>query len=252
MRCVTALRDALSRILCKRSIDESDINEFKRCCEVVAIRRAGDEIDDADFLKLYGYFKQAIVGDFNIKDTSDATESDLLKWTQWKKHKGMSKKEAMRAYINLVRQIYGHSDKEDTRYATVSSSYSRLKLNNEDVSDEDEGMFTLVAENHLGLLQMLLTEKPWLLSARTSEGLTALHIAADRGHLSIAKCLISHGADVNAVDNHGETPLFAAMEAQHHDMVALLQKAAGDQQINRYHNDLPIGYIIQERQQYRR
>lgn len=104
----------------------------------------------------------------------------------------MSKKEAMRAYINLVRQIYGHSDKDDTRYATMSSSYSRLKLNNEDVSDEDEGMFTLVAENHLGLLQRLLTgtialrngqyysEKPWLLSARTSEGLTALHIAADR------------------------------------------------------------------------
>lgn len=50
---------------------------------------------------------------------------------------------------------------------------------------------------------------------RDDEGCTALHFAADRGHVAIAQALIRAGADVNAQDNDGQAPLhYAALCAQ--------------------------------------
>ena len=43
--------------------------------------------------------------------------------------------------------------------------------------------------------------------ARDGSGRTSLHIAADFGHKEIAELLITKGADVNARDEYGDTPL---------------------------------------------
>jgi ankyrin repeat protein len=40
--------------------------------------------------------------------------------------------------------------------------------------------------------------------------MTPLHFAADRGHIEIVNILIANGADVNAVDEEGQTPLMIA------------------------------------------
>lgn len=41
---------------------------------------------------------------------------------------------------------------------------------------------------------------------KDSQGCTALHWAADKGHLDIIKALIQHGADIQAKDTDGMTP----------------------------------------------
>jgi hypothetical protein len=68
------------------------------------------------------------------------------------------------------------------------------------------------------------------MSANTSEPVrqvTALHNAAAQGHLRIIQTLIEHGADVNAADWHGNTPLINAAYFGHLDAVkALLEKGA--------------------------
>ncbi len=51
---------------------------------------------------------------------------------------------------------------------------------------------------------------------------TALHYAADNGHLEIVKLLIANDADVNAKDNTGYTPLHWAAMHGHLDIVKFL------------------------------
>ncbi|MGC8542550.1 MAG: ankyrin repeat domain-containing protein, partial [Vulcanisaeta sp.] len=48
-------------------------------------------------------------------------------------------------------------------------------------------------------------------NARDSYGKTPLHYAVEGGHLGVVKELLKHGADVNAKDNEGRTPLHYAI-----------------------------------------
>jgi ankyrin repeat protein len=47
--------------------------------------------------------------------------------------------------------------------------------------------------------------------------------------LEFAKLLLEHGADVNARDNDGKTPLTIALESKHPDIATLLRQHGGTQ-----------------------
>ncbi|MDA8085716.1 MAG: ankyrin repeat domain-containing protein, partial [Nitrospiraceae bacterium] len=59
-------------------------------------------------------------------------------------------------------------------------------------------------------------------NAKNNNGYTPLHRAAEFGHKDVAQTLIAHGADVNAKDNNGDTPLHEAAEGGQADIVKLL------------------------------
>jgi ankyrin repeat protein len=59
---------------------------------------------------------------------------------------------------------------------------------------------------------ILLKRNPDLARTTTRSGVTALHFAAMAGRFDVAEVLLRYHADVNALDNHGSTPL---MEASH-------------------------------------
>jgi ankyrin repeat protein len=59
-------------------------------------------------------------------------------------------------------------------------------------------------------------------------GLTALHIAAGNGNIPVATILLQHGAQINARDAAGYTPLIAAVKGRHEGMVHLLMKNGAD------------------------
>lgn len=57
---------------------------------------------------------------------------------------------------------------------------------------------------------------------------TALHLSVRYVALSAVHILVSHGADVNAVDSSGMTPLHMAAGTLHKDMIASLIEEGAD------------------------
>ncbi len=60
---------------------------------------------DQELLDLYGYFKQATVGDCNTDRPGMFDLKGKAKWDVWNSHKGMSKEAAEQAYIEMVERL---------------------------------------------------------------------------------------------------------------------------------------------------
>jgi len=65
-------------------------------------------------------------------------------------------------------------------------------------------------------------------NAKDDEGMTPLHFAAYVGRREIAELLIAAGADVNATDKHVMTPLHKAAFVGHKEIAELLIAKGGD------------------------
>ncbi|USW58008.1 Putative ankyrin repeat-containing domain superfamily [Septoria linicola] len=67
-------------------------------------------------------------------------------------------------------------------------------------------------------------EEEWLgaVNDTTQKGETVLHFAVAAADRDMVVFLLSNGADIDALDDHGQTPLFRAIRSQRQDIVALL------------------------------
>ena len=69
------------------------------------IKKSGKNLDNDMLLKLYGYYKQATVGDCNIECPGFWNVKEKAKWEAWEQHKGMKKTHGMKKYVKLVDKI---------------------------------------------------------------------------------------------------------------------------------------------------
>ncbi|KAL4431715.1 hypothetical protein ABPG74_017344 [Tetrahymena malaccensis] len=81
---------------------------------------------------------------------------------------------------------------------------------------------TAAKHNNLLLCDFFITKNKYLVYDFDYFYLTALHWASKRGHLKLTQFLIQKGADVNATDILGKTPLFYACQEGHIDIVKIL------------------------------
>jgi ankyrin repeat protein len=58
--------------------------------------------------------------------------------------------------------------------------------------------------------------------AKDCEGDTPLHDASSRGHLSVVKALMSGGADILAINDQGELPIYQAVRERHSEVAKYL------------------------------
>ena len=76
----------------------------------------------------------------------------------------------------------------------------------------------------LNLIRVIVENGLVDVDARGFMGMTPLHYVIRNGNVSIAKCLISAGADVNAKDNDGRSRLYEATLFCHKEMKNLLKQ----------------------------
>uniref|UniRef100_A0A3Q3EMY8 Acyl-CoA binding domain containing 7 n=1 Tax=Labrus bergylta TaxID=56723 RepID=A0A3Q3EMY8_9LABR len=81
----------------------SQILEFEKLAEDV--KNVKTRPTDQELLDLYGLYKQAIVGDINTERPGMLDLKGKAKWDAWNSRKGMSKEDAMTAYITLAKEI---------------------------------------------------------------------------------------------------------------------------------------------------
>ncbi len=75
---------------------------------------------------------------------------------------------------------------------------------------------------HLEIVKTLLTGLNIDVNAKNNSGLTALHLAAQYGHLKIVKILLEKMVDFNIQDKHGVTALHLAAQHGHVEVVGVL------------------------------
>ena len=68
-------------------------------------------------------------------------------------------------------------------------------------------------KGHLEIVKLLI-ESGTSLNERDKEMLTPLHDAARTGHFEVAKWLLENGANVNSIDEDGDTPLHLAVKSK--------------------------------------
>ena len=73
--------------------------------------------------------------------------------------------------------------------------------------DSTTQLFDAAAQGNVPVLTDLLAKKPFLVYFRLPDGTTPLHVSALWGTLGAAQLLVQKGADINARDSRGETPL---------------------------------------------
>jgi ankyrin repeat protein len=80
-------------------------------------------------------------------------------------------------------------------------------------------------------------------NARDSAGFTALHFAASQWALGVARLLLASGAQVDAVNRHGNTPLFDAVfnSRGRGERIELLRAAGADPRHANAAGQSPLG-----------
>lgn len=81
--------------------------------------------------------------------------------------------------------------------------------------------------NKPAIVDMLVAHNARL-DATDKEGNTALHWAADAGHVSIARSLVDAGIDIDMQNRQGLTPLLMAVRGGNLNMVRALIAAGAD------------------------
>lgn len=60
---------------------------------------------DAEMLELYGLYKQATIGNVNTDRPGMLDFTGKAKWDAWKSREGMSKDDAEKQYIEVVKRL---------------------------------------------------------------------------------------------------------------------------------------------------
>ncbi|CAK9297695.1 unnamed protein product [Gordionus sp. m RMFG-2023] len=89
----------------------ADLAKFEKAASDV--KNLKKKPDNNELLELYGLFKQATVGDCNTEKPGLLDIKEKAKWESWNAKKGMTKENAMKAYIKLAESLikkYGLKD----------------------------------------------------------------------------------------------------------------------------------------------
>ncbi|KAJ3167281.1 acyl-CoA binding domain-containing protein 6 [Geranomyces variabilis] len=193
-------------------------------------------------LELYSLFKTATAGPCVSDRPGFFDFRARAKWDAWAAKAGMSKPEAMRAYVALASEKSGWTDDAEVVEPDLQSSIithsrdgseekhmamavSRLENPEEEVLDASKTIWDWAREGRTDKVLAMLAEPTASIASTDQQGMTLLHWAADRGHVELMQELLNRTTAVDVVDSAGQTPLHLAVIVEHEDVVKLLLRA---------------------------
>lgn len=194
----------------------SDLEEtFERAA--AHLEKLVPQLDSNQLLGFYGLYKQATCG---VCDTSRPSWYQIQakqKWEAWKNLGDMSKQEAMESYIRAVGKLDATWDENSKSYPWVA--VSRLTNTDEELQDVDKTLLDWIKDGSEGKVDEMVSKDKAMVEKVDEDGMQPIHWAADRGNVSIVRCLVKAGADKNAKDNDGQTPLHYAASCGHEEAI---------------------------------
>jgi ankyrin repeat protein len=110
----------------------------------------------------------------------------------------------------------------------------------------DQELIRAACENNLAEVSRLLSVGADV-NAKNNYGETPLHEACRKGHVQVVKELVSHGADIEAKDNDESTPLHTAALRGHLPVVKMLLSGDADILAVKNYGELPIHKAVDGR-----
>lgn len=135
----------------------------------------------------------------------------------------------------LQEDIYNYASKGDCR--NLEKSFDSLKLHFIGIGNEpewyvgtyqkDQAIHKAAAKNYCDCISILLLHGANI-QAKNKYGNTPLHRAAAQGSADAVDLLIDKGADINSKNDDGETPLHRAVANGREEVVKLLLQHGND------------------------
>jgi len=111
---------------------------------------------------------------------------------------------------------------------------------------ENSVLARAIATGDADFVEMVLaTEETDIVDEGNAWGMTALHLAAENGHIDMVKTLLNHDAEVDAKNEMGATPLFYAAGNGYPDVVKLLLASGANVHICQKNKWTPLHHAVQ-------
>lgn len=254
-------------------IDPTLQNQFDKACAIA--KNELKSLPPNDQLMLYGLYKQAKFGNAaNLPSPSKLNMVAYSKYDAWTKFHTMPRDFAMTKYVEVVYHFVGNAAggigagesisrgglfgmQDDNADIIYDDDGEEIDFFTDDDDDDDKKYekgkpslsFGAQPSTLSHLPQGMITDKSNLLHAASENnpesikecilngadvneidenGQSALHLAADKGFATCVNVLLEAGADVNAADISGISVLEAAVIGGKIDVIKILVKAGAD------------------------
>ena len=213
----------------ERPPTEELVEDFEAAVAYVSMSDVALQAPNALKLRMYGLYKRATVGRCAVGRPGLADPAGRAKWDAWNaaEVRQMSQAEAMANYIAAVVGFMPDQPGGLGGAGPGDLGFSVSTLAN--AEGPGEPLDTLQGWTVNGDVAKVVAslEGGAAVDGVDEEGCTALHFAADRGHVDIIEVLVGRGASVDARDLDGQTPLhYAALCDRRDAYVALVRAGA--------------------------
>ncbi|CAJ0571535.1 unnamed protein product, partial [Mesorhabditis spiculigera] len=207
------------------------------------------EIDEKSLLHLYGLYKMATCGAPGAEDQPAFYDlRSRRKFDAWREMEGLEREQAMKQYVLKLDGLeIGWDPREKVVKQTFGKVPSRMAIEGQpdtvDSIESDEALWFLACKHDdLETAQRLFHNNPALLNEAapgSGNGLTALHWAVDSNSKKTAIWLLDNGANMNAQDDDGNSPLHYAATNGHHTLLAELLGRGADRASMNVDGEIP-------------
>lgn len=221
----------------------SEIEEkFNRAADY--LQHLVNKLDSNQLLEFYGLYKQSTVGPCNTSKPGIFSMQARAKWNAWNDLGLMNKEFAMRTYVTKLNDIESDWDaKSSTKKSLWVSVSTPMAVEEENVNSGTKTLIDHVKDENIDEVLSFFTssisigqeknpDKSAIVNKYGSDGLAAIHWAADRGYANILEILLRNGANVNLIDkDSGQTALHYAISCGHVDCVKILLQYGANRNI---------------------